>query len=74
MNKFDVDADIRRAWTIDASVYSDPEVFERSKRAIFARSWQLVGDVDQVKAPGQLQPVTMLEGCLDEPLLLTRDD
>src|SRR6185503_4284774 len=40
---------------------------------IFARSWQLVGDTDRVKVPGLVSPVTLLEGTLNEPLLLTRD-
>ena len=65
--------DIRDAHTLPARVYSDPAVFERQREQIFARSWQLVGDADQVKVPGQVRPATFLEGILAEPLLLTRD-
>ena len=75
MSRFDftVDADIRRASTLPAWVYSDAELHERARARVFARSWQLVADADRLRAPGQVLPVTLLEGCLDEPLLLTRD-
>jgi len=32
-----------------------------------------VADLERVKVPGQVHPFTLLEGSLDEPLLLTRD-
>lgn len=70
---FDIDPDIRRAATLPAWVYSDPEVYARVLERVFARSWQLVADVSAVKVPGQVHPFTLLEGSLDEPLLLTRD-
>ena len=68
-----VHPDIRRASTLPSRFYTDPCLFEKAKDKVFARSWQFVGDTDHVKVPGQLQPFTLLEGCLDEPLLLTRD-
>lgn len=73
MDAFAIDPDIRRASTFPASFYRDPAEFERSKERVFARSWQLVGDTDGLKAPGQIQPFTLLDGFLDEPLMLTRD-
>ena len=69
-----VEEDIRRAWTLPADVYWDPAYYERARRRIFARSWQFIVDIDRLKVPGQVFPWTMLEGCLDEPLLLTRDN
>ena len=74
MGRFDftVDADIRRASTLPAWVYSDAELHERARARVFARSWQLVADADRLRAPGQVLPLTLLEGCLDEPLLVTR--
>lgn len=69
----DIEGDISRALTLPARFYSDASVFEAQRRHVFARSWQLIGDLDQVRIPGQVQPLTMLEGCVDEPLLLTRD-
>jgi choline monooxygenase len=68
-----IDEDIRRASTLPAEIYADPRWFEALRAAVFARSWQLVADTDAVRVPGQTFPVTLLEGVLDEPLLLTRD-
>jgi choline monooxygenase len=68
-----IDDDIRRASTLPAEVYSDPRWFDALRSAVFARSWQLVADVEAVRVPGQIYPFTLLEGVLDEPLLLTRD-
>jgi phenylpropionate dioxygenase-like ring-hydroxylating dioxygenase large terminal subunit len=71
---FEIDKDIRRASTLPARVYSDPEYFELQKDRVFARSWQWVGDAARVKAPGRVAPLTLLEGCLNEPLVLASDD
>jgi len=71
---FEIDTDIRRASTLPGRVYSDPEYFELQKDRVFARSWQWVGDASRVRAPGRVFPFTMLEGSLDEPLILTADD
>jgi choline monooxygenase len=71
--RFEIDPDITRAETPPAELYSDPEVYRRALDRVFARSWQLLGDRTAVKVPGQVHPVTLLEGSLDEPLLLTRD-
>ena len=70
---FDIDPDISRASTPPSDVYNDPRIYEIVKERIFARSWQFVGHVDNVHQAQQVHPFTMLEGCLDEPLLLTRD-
>lgn len=69
----DIDPDIRRAWTLPGRIYSDPEIFARARERLFARSWQWVGETEQVKIPGAISPVILLPGLLDEPLLLTRD-
>jgi len=69
---FAIDADITRASTPPSWVYRDPTVFEAAREKIFAKSWQLAADLDRVKIPGQVHPFTLLEGCLDEPLLLAR--
>lgn len=70
---WELDPDIRRAATLPAEVYSDPAYFALAREKVFARTWQLVGDADQVRVPGQAFPFTLLEGVLDEPLLFTRD-
>jgi choline monooxygenase len=71
--RFEIDPDIRQAETLPAKVYTDPTIFEAERERVFARSWQFVADTDRVRVPGQVWPFTLLEGCLEEPLLLTRD-
>ena len=69
-----ISPDITRASTLPGFVYRDPCVFAAQKEKVFAPSWQFLGRVDDfVKVPGQVHPFTLLEGMLDEPLLLTRD-
>src|SRR3954454_1437104 len=68
-----IDEDIRRASTLPAEVYGDPRWLATMRDRVFARSWQLVADTDAVRVPGATHPVTLLEGMLDEPLVLTRD-
>jgi choline monooxygenase len=70
--RFTIDPDVRSAATLPARVYRDPELFERGRDVIFARSWQLVGDLAALKAPGTVVPATFLEGACDEPILLAR--
>jgi choline monooxygenase len=65
--------DIRKASTIASDFYTHPAYFEASKERIFARTWQWIGDTDLVALPGQLAPLTLLPGFLDEPALLVRD-
>ncbi|HUP01403.1 MAG TPA: aromatic ring-hydroxylating dioxygenase subunit alpha [Gemmatimonadota bacterium] len=73
VRQLDVDEDIRRARTLPAWFYADRETFELARERVFARSWQLVADTDRVRVPGQVWPFSLLEGFLDEPLVLTRD-
>ncbi len=71
--RFVIEPDITRASTLPAWVYSDHAVHESCRERVFARSWQFIADTDSIKVPGQVNPVALLEGMLDEPLLLTRD-
>jgi choline monooxygenase len=68
-----IDEDVRRASTLPAGVYGDPQWHAAMRDRVFARSWQLVADTDAVRVPGQTWPFILLEGTLDEPLVLTRD-
>lgn len=70
---FDHDTEIRRAWTPPTEFYRDRAIFDRSVEQVFARTWQFVTHADNVRVPGQVFPYALLEGCLDEPLVLTRD-
>ena len=65
-----IDEDIRWASTLPAEVYSNPVYFGAAAERVFSRSWQLVADTDAVRVPGQTHPFTLLEGMLDEPLVL----
>ncbi|MFO1323968.1 MAG: SRPBCC family protein [Burkholderiales bacterium] len=68
-----VDADIRRAATLDAAFYADPAAYAAVRERVFLRTWQWVGDLTDVAANGSLSPRALLPGMLDEPLLLARD-
>jgi choline monooxygenase len=63
-----IDADISRAWTLSAALYVDPAVAAQEKERIFARTWQVVGNREQVARPGDYF-TTQLVG---EPLLIVR--
>jgi choline monooxygenase len=67
-NLFDIEADIARAWTLPASLYTDPGVMAAEKEKIFSRTWQVVGHASQVTNAGDYF-TTELVG---EPLLLVR--
>ncbi|HEX6693761.1 MAG TPA: aromatic ring-hydroxylating dioxygenase subunit alpha [Longimicrobiales bacterium] len=69
-----IDADIRRAATLPGRFYHDPAVYDLQKERVFARTWQLAGEVSGLKSTGRVVPFTLLEGCLDEPLVWTCDD
>jgi choline monooxygenase len=73
MSNLDVNPDIAKAKTIATSVYLDPDYFEKSKENIFADTWQWIGDTDQIREPGWVTPVTLLENYIDEPLLLSQN-
>lgn len=68
-----MDPDIARASTLPTAVFKDPAWHQRLADRVFAPSWQLVADTDSLREPGSVVPFTLLEGCLDEPLLLTCD-
>jgi choline monooxygenase len=62
-------AEMARASTLTAFDYLDPETFERERRAIFGRTWQLIGRLADLARPGDFVPATIL----DEPIVLVRD-
>jgi choline monooxygenase len=73
VNNYHIDPDIRKASTLPAEFYRDESIFHDLKEKVFSRFWHLIGDSEVIKIPGQVYPFTLLEGFLDEPLLLTRD-
>jgi len=58
-------APVRTSWTDEAA-------FERSREALFARTWHVLATSAEVPEPGAVRPATLLPGLLDEPLLLAR--
>ncbi len=72
--RIEIDDDIRVSSTLPAAVYSKPEYFRVQQERVFAKSWQYATDAARVKAPGHVLPFTLLESCLDEPLVITSDE
>ena len=70
---FTIDPDVTLASTLPSAFYLDPAFHALTRERVFARSWQWLGDLDDVKQPGSLSPREMLAGHLDEALLLARD-
>lgn len=65
--------DISVSHTLHSEYYTDNTIFNAIKEKVFARSWQLAPDVTNVRTPGETYPFMLLDGYLNEPLLLTRD-
>jgi choline monooxygenase len=74
MHHFRIDPQIARASTPPSVIYRDPGAYLLQQERIFARGWHFLPGAERVKAPGHVLPFTLLEGCLDEPLLLARGD
>ena len=69
LSSYDDRAPLAEAFTIPASWYVDPRVSELESNAVFARTWQLIGRVDQLENPGQFvtsrvagEPVVAVRG------------
>jgi len=65
---FRVESKIEEAWTLPASLYTNPKIFAAEKKRIFLRTWQVIGHTSQVGNPGDYF-TTELAG---EPLLCVR--
>ena len=59
---------LERAFALPAASYTNPQIAERERVAIFARHWQLVAHADQVREPGD-HAVTEIAGV---PLVIVR--
>lgn len=71
MKIFEIHPDISQAETLSSEFYTDEKYFHESKEKIFARSWQLVANSDEIE---NLTPFTILENFLDEPILFTKQN
>ena len=70
--KFHIDPDIRHAETLPAHFYQSDEVFEALRDRVFIRSWHWMGEESRFPVNQGATSVQLLEGFLDEPLMLTR--
>jgi choline monooxygenase len=73
VTSFSIDPDIRRACSLPGEAYTSPAWFERIRDRVLARTWHLVGDAEDLANAGDVRPCTLLDRCLDEPVVLTRD-
>ena len=69
INAYRKDAPLAEAWTIPASWYTDPRVFDLERRTVFSRSWQVAGRLDEVRAPGDYIASELSSG---DPILVAR--
>ncbi len=65
---FQIEAQIARARTLPANLYTDPRILVAEREKIFGRAWQVVGHANQVANPGDFFTTSLI----DEPLLLVR--
>ena len=65
---FQIDAEITRAWTLSAPLYTDASAFAAQKEKIFSRTWQVIGHGSQVANAGDCFTAEFL----GEPLLFVR--
>ena len=69
IESYDSNAPLAEAWTIPATWYTDRRILDLERRTVFARSWQVVGRVDQLREPGQYitcelagEPIVVVRG------------
>jgi len=65
---FRVAAEIERAWTLPALLYTDASVFVAEKEKIFSRTWQVAGPAAQVANPGDYFTTELM----GEPIVCVR--
>lgn len=66
---FEFDERLERASTLPSRLYFDRTTFEAEKRAIFYRTWQMVGRLEQLPEEGSYFTCDVV----DEPLIIARD-
>ena len=71
LDAYDPHRPLTHASTIPADWYTDPRVLELEQRSVFARSWQLAGRVDQLRAPGDFVAADLPGG---EPIVIVRGE
>lgn len=71
--EFEINSDVTQASTIPSQFYTSNDIFDLTKEKIFATSWQFCLSDEELRLPGQVVPITLLPGYLDEPIIFVRD-
>ncbi len=74
MQQLYIHPDIAKANTLSTDYYTSPQYLESSKEKIFAPSWQFIGSTHMLSGKSTAVPFTLLEGYINEPLALTRNN
>jgi choline monooxygenase len=69
-----IEPDIKKAETLPAEFYRNEKVFERLKERVFGGCWHWLGDESICPIGVGASSLKLLEGFLDEPLLVTRNE
>jgi choline monooxygenase len=69
VNRYRADTPLAQASTIPAAWYIDPRVLELELRTVFRRSWQVVGHIEDLAAPGDYITCELPDG---EPVVVAR--
>lgn len=70
---FYIHPDIRQSYTLPACVYTQQQYFDVFKKKLFLPSWQWLGGKEWSDSPYTQMPHFFLPGCIDEPLLIVRN-
>jgi phenylpropionate dioxygenase-like ring-hydroxylating dioxygenase large terminal subunit len=65
---YDADASLSEASTIPSSWYVDSRIAELETNAVFSKTWQMVGRIEQVEKPGQFVTASVA----GEPIVVVR--
>lgn len=71
--KFYINPDITKAETLPASFYKNQAVFNSLKKNVFLKTWQWIGDKSLVSSSQSVYPFILMDGFLNEPMLLTQN-
>lgn len=67
-----IDADLARAETLPSEHYTSEAAYRRQLETALLTGWHVVARREQVAEPGDVLPVTLGPGSLDEPVVLVR--
>jgi choline monooxygenase len=70
LNLYNPHDPLDHAWTIPSPWYFDPRVGELEQQSVFAKTWQIVGRVDQVRSKGDFFTADLA----GEPIVVARGD